>query len=124
MTSPVTYKTLKVSPETHQQVHDLAAKLGGSADDALAYLLSASTVRVPVSDIQRERWNQAAHADGMPLAEFVKMRVEAAIAYGADQYGLTLIFEHVQALTKAAGVLPIRAPRHGKAPTDTGGRPT
>lgn len=120
MTSPVTYKTIKVSPETHKRVHDLAAKLGGSADDALDHLLGTSTVQVPVTAIQRRRWNEAADAQGMLLPEFVKMRVEAAITYGADPHGLTLIFEHVQALTKAAGILPIRAT---PPPRDTGGRP-
>lgn len=121
MTAPVTYKTLKVSPETHKHVHDLAAQLGGSADDALAHLLGVTTVRVPVTVQQRRRWNEFADAVGMLLPDYVRMRMEAAIGYGSDPYAIRLIFEHVQALTKHFGIPPARA---GQPPEGSGGRPT
>lgn len=107
MATPPGTKTVRVSLQTHEKLMDLADRINGSADDALAFLLGTSTVRVPISDIQRNRWSEAAAAAGVSLSEFVRMRVEAAIEYGADPQGLQRIYEHVQALTAAAGVRPI-----------------
>lgn len=108
MTTEPQYKSLRVSPETHRKIHDLAAKLNGSADEALAFLLGLSTVRVPVSPEQRARWQAAADNAGQQLGAFVEARVEGALMYGGDPYGLQLIYEHVRALTQHAGVQPIR----------------
>lgn len=107
MTTESKDKMLRVSPETHRQVHDLAARLGKSADETLAYLLGVSTLRVPVSDVLRQRWQEAADRAGQTLPDFIVARVEGAISYGGDRTGLQLVYEHVQALTKAAGVDPI-----------------
>lgn len=107
MGTPATTKTLRVSQETHERVHKLAEKLGGTAEDALRFLLGSSTVRVPVSDTQRRRWERAAAVQGVSLSEFVRLRVEAALAFDADPIGLHMIYEHVRALTEAAGVKPI-----------------
>lgn len=97
-------KTIRVSLETHKRLMDLADRLDGSADDALNHLLGASTVRVPVSDIQRDRWSEAAHAAGVSLPEFVKMRVEAALQYGADPRGLQMIYDQVCAIARHTGM--------------------
>lgn len=117
MTAPVQYKTIKVSAETHRQIHDLAARLGGSADDALGHLLDASTIRVPVSDIQRERWSGAAAHAGVSLPEFIRMRVEAALTYGTDPGTLNMIYRDVHALCIANGITPtLTAPAAPSAP--------
>lgn len=104
MTAPVSYKTIKVSSQTHGQIHDLAQQLGGSADEALAHLLDSSTVRVPVSDIQRQRWNEAAEAAGVSLSEFIRLRIEAALQYGTDPTTIELVYRGVHALCSAAGI--------------------
>jgi hypothetical protein len=83
---------------------DLADRLDGSADDALGHLLGSSTVRVPVSDIQRERWSEHAHRMGVSLPEFVKMRVEAAVQYGADPGGLQKIYDQVTEICRFLGM--------------------
>jgi hypothetical protein len=88
-------KTLRVSVETHAEVHALADKLKGSADDALQHLLGMSTVRVPLSEQQRDRWIQKATEIGVTLPEFVKLRVEAAIQFGADPGTLHGIYQRV-----------------------------
>lgn len=97
-------KTIRVRTETHKRLMDLAERLEGSADDALGHLLGASTVRVPVSDIQRERWSDAAHAAGVTLPEFVKMRVEAALQYGADQAAMGAIYNQVLEICRFLGM--------------------
>lgn len=107
MTTEPKDKMLRVSAATHRQVHDLAAHLGKSADETLAYLLGVSALRVPLSGVQRERWQEAANRAGQTLADFVTARVEGAIAYGGDPDGLQRVYEHVLALTTAAGLKPI-----------------
>ena len=97
-------KTIRVSAETHKTLMDLAERLEGSADDALSHLLGSSTVRVPVSDIQRQRWSEAAAKAGVSVPEFVKMRTEAAIQYGADPAGLQMIYDQVCAVARHVGM--------------------
>jgi hypothetical protein len=99
-----TTKQLRVSLETHEKVMRLAAGIKGTADDALRALLGMSTVRVPVTDIQRARWAEAAAEDGVGLEDFVEMRVEAAVQYGFDPGTLGLIYERVNALARQAGL--------------------
>jgi hypothetical protein len=102
--SPNSTKTIRVSIETHKRLMDLADRLEGSADDAMNHLLGSSTVRVPVSDIQHKRWSEAAHEAGVGLAEFVKMRVEGALHYGADPAGLQQIYHQVTAIARHVGM--------------------
>jgi hypothetical protein len=97
-------KTVRVKDQTHKRLMDLAERLDGNADDALNFLLGESTVRVPVSDIQRKRWSDAAHDAGVSLAEFVKMRVEGALQYGADPAGLQQIYDQVKAIARFVGM--------------------
>lgn len=125
MTAPVEYKTLKVSPEVHRKIHTIAAKLETSADGAIASLLDSSTVRVPVSEQQRERWTEAAESVGVPVEEFVKLRVEAALQYTGDPAALRTIYDHVFAIAYHHGITPVRsAPLPRQVPgTSTGGRP-
>lgn len=104
MTAPVETKTLRVSAVTHKAVHDLAARLGGTADDVLRHLMDEATVRIPLTGVQRERWEHSAQAAGMDVAEFVKARVEAAMQFGSDPTTVRLIWDHVRALSQAAGV--------------------
>lgn len=94
-------KTIRVSHEAHKQLHDLAAKLNGTADDALRYLLGVSTVRVPVTDVQRERWTEAAQTAGVSLPQYVTMRVEAVLQFGADPAWLGMIYDRVNGLYTA-----------------------
>lgn len=101
-----TYKTLRVDLETHEKIMRLAAHLNGSADDALRHLLGLSTVRVQVSEVQRDRWAEAAAEAGVSLPEFVKLRVESAIQFGFDPGTMGMIYAHVRALSTAAGVRP------------------
>lgn len=103
MTAPHPQKTIRVSEEVHRAVHDLAQKIGGSADDALGHLLGESTVRVPLSDAQRRRWTLAAREVGVSVDQFVKLRVESALQFGSDPNVLELIYKDVQHLRALAG---------------------
>lgn len=102
-TTPGT-KTIRVSLETHKRLMDLAEQLDGSADDALNHLLGVSTVRVPVSDIQRQRWANAAHASGVSLAQWVVLRVEAALQWQSDPTGLRLVYDQVLEIARHVGM--------------------
>ncbi len=108
MTAPIDIKSVKVSTETHRRIHALATELGTTADGALAYLLGSSTVRVPVSDAQLTRWNAAADALGLTVEEFVRLRVEAALALGTDPVMIHRNIERigatVDAIRAAAGI--------------------
>jgi hypothetical protein len=85
----------------------MAAGIKGTADDALRALLGMSTVRVPVTDIQRARWAQAAEEAGVSLEDFVEMRVEAALAFGFDPGTMGLIFQRVNEVAGAVGLPPM-----------------
>lgn len=124
MTAPPEYKTIKVSPEVHRKIHTMANDLNTSADGAIAFLLGTSTVRVPVSDVQRERWKTAADAAGVTLAEFVVLRVESAIQYTGDPQALKTLYDHVFAIAYHHGITPVRAaPLPRQVPDrSTGGR--
>lgn len=121
MSAPVEYKTIKVSPDIHRRIHSIAAKLETTADGAIAFLLGSGTVRVPVSDTERDRWNTAAQHAGLSVEEFVKLRVEAALALGCDPGILHANIERigravhtmartVDALGRAAVIVPPDAP--------------
>ena len=106
MTSPPSTKTMRVSHETHTQIMALAEKIDGTVDDAIGHLLGQSTVRVPVSDVQRGRWESAAERAGVSIEHFVSMRVEAAVQYNGDPGGLQQIYEHVAGIARALQLYP------------------
>jgi hypothetical protein len=110
MTAPVEYKSIKVSPETHRLIHDLAAEMGGSADTALAHLLATSTVRVPLTPHQYDRWKAKASETGVDVAEFVRNRIEAALLYGTDPGAIGLMYRNIEALCVSAGIKPAKPP--------------
>lgn len=116
MTSPPDTKTVRVSRQTHAALHDLANRLSGragTADEAIQYLLGMSAVRVPVTDTQRARWAEYAKASGISLAQWVTLRVEAAIQYGNDPGTMHIVLDHVRALAAHAGIKVRRtAPRN------------
>jgi hypothetical protein len=103
MTNPTERKTLKVSPDVHSRVHLVATELGASAHEAIRVLTDPSTVRLPLSPVQHERWTRYADAAGIPLAEWITHRVEAAIQYGTDQGTMAEVLRLVRALAKAPG---------------------
>lgn len=107
--SPLT-KSLKVSAETHQRIHDLAVRLETTADGALNHLLGISSVRVPLSDVQRTRWQAYADASGVSLAAWIMLRVEAAMQYGHDPGTMHLVLATVRAIADAEGVTVPRGP--------------
>lgn len=104
MNSPAGRKSLKVSTGVHSAVHRLATELGANADEAIRLLVDPSTVRLPLSTAQHERWTAYADANGIPLAEWITQRVEAAIQFGTDQGTMALVLDHVRALARHAGV--------------------
>lgn len=115
MSAPIDTKTVRVSPEKHAQLMKLAREIDGTADDAIGHLLGESTVRVPISDAQRQRWDYVAEQVGLSLAQFIVMRVEAAIQYGGDPAGLQRIYERVDGIARALEL----SPRVVRPSTDT-----
>jgi hypothetical protein len=110
MTDPTERKSLKVSAPVHQRVHQVANDLGASAHEAIRLLVDPSTVCLPLSTQQHERWTRYAEAAGIPLAEWITHRVEAAIQYGTDQGTMAEVLRLTRALAQRAGV-ETRAPR-------------
>lgn len=108
-TEPST-KTIRVSHRTHTEVHRLADELKGTADDALRHLMGSTTIRVPVSDAQRERWSAAATAAGVSVEDFILMRVEAAVQFGCDQNVVRQIHHMVMSLVHHTGAKPVKPP--------------
>jgi hypothetical protein len=106
MTTPDSTKHARFSLEVHAQLMALARDLDGTADDALRHLLGMSTVRVPVSDLQRARWTAAAHAIGLSVDEFVRVRMEAFLAFGGNPATLYGIYTGVYELCRKAGLNP------------------
>lgn len=104
MNTPPERKSLKVSTDVHSRVHQLATELGESAQGAIRVLTDPSTVRLPLSTTQHERWTAYAQAAGIPLAAWIEQRVEAAIQYGTDPGTMHLVLDTVRALAREAGV--------------------
>lgn len=120
MTTPDTTKTIRVSPETHRRIFDLAERLGGTADEALARLLDESTVRIQLSETQRKRWSEAANGIGVSIPEFAMLRVEAALQFGTDPGTMQLIYNDVRRLARPVDAMSTRRPADTDAST---GRP-
>jgi len=108
MTTPDGTKQARFTLESHRKLMDLAAQLGGTADDALRHLLGLSTIRVPVTDIQRDRWIEAAEATGVSVDEFVRLRIEACLQFGTDGIAIRRVVDGVDALCRQAGLRPVR----------------
>ena len=110
MTAPVERQSIKVSPEIHRQIHELAARQGTTAAGAIALLLGPGTVRVPVSEVERNRWTTAAQAAGLSVDEWVKLRVEAALTLGSDPgmfaRNLERIGHNVDIIARALSIAP------------------
>jgi hypothetical protein len=104
MTAPDERKSMRVSPEVHALVSHLATKLDCSADEALRHLFHEATVRLDLTDVQRERWQAYADASGVSLAEWIVLRVEAAIQYGCDPGSMHIALDHLRALTAHHGI--------------------
>lgn len=98
MSNPPARKSFKVSTDVHSRVHQLAGQLGASADEAIRLLVDESTIRLPLSPVQYEKWHAYAAAAGIPLAEWITHRVEAAIQYGTDQGTMAEVLKHVRTL--------------------------
>lgn len=102
--------TVRVTAEVHAKLTKLAAHLNGTVGDAVEWTLQPGVLRIALGDLRKQRWSEAAAANGMQLPEFVSARVEAAIQYGADPGGLRRTHDLVLALCKAQGVIPPQTP--------------
>ena len=113
MTTPDDRKTLQVSPDVHAAVYELATRLGTSANGALGHLLDKSTIRVQVSEAQRDRWAVAAVKQGLSLSDWISHRIEDALRHTPerDRETLAQIFYRVDMLCQQAGLTPPKAPR-------------
>lgn len=99
-------KSVRVSPEVHARLQNIVDTTGcKTLSEAIALLLTPQVVRIAVSPEQRERWEEAAKLNGVPLGQFVSTRVEAAIEYGADPGALRRIHDLVHAMARRAGVI-------------------
>lgn len=107
MTTPDGTKQARFTAEAHRKLMELAAQLGGTADDALRHLMGLSTIRVPVTDVQRRRWIAAAEATGVSVDEFVRLRIEACLQFGTDGVAIRQIYDGVNALCRQAGLRPV-----------------
>ena len=92
----------------HARIMDLAARTGGSAEDALAHLLGESTLRVPLSPVQLARWTSVADSLGSPVEEFVRTRVESTLLAGTSEETMKQIFYRVDAIMQHFGLTPSR----------------
>lgn len=123
MTAPIDRMSIKVTPEVHRLVHDLAANLQCTANDAIAHLAGSSTVRVPVTEVEYERWKAAADSRGLRVDEWVKLRVEAALMIDMDpgmlSRNLQSLNSNMNAIARRIGLIP-----PGGQPSPAGGRPS
>lgn len=113
MTSPADRKSVKVRPHVHRQLHELADDMGVSADHAIERLLNG--VSVPLSAIQRQRWEACAAAAGLSLTEWVILRVEAAAEAGYDPGAMNLALDYLRSITAHFGVMLQKRPETCKS---------
>lgn len=79
-------KTLRVSEDTHARLMAyIASTRASSMDEAVSGLLSTDTVHLPLSPVQRYRWDVAAEGFGVPVQEFIPQCVEAIIHQGKKE---------------------------------------
>jgi hypothetical protein len=105
MTAPKETKQLRVSPEIHAEVMDMARRMRGTADEVLRYLLDPSIVRVSLPRVQRARWMRAADDLGLHVNDFVRLRTEAGMDQPVDAAQKTYLY--VRAIAAALRVDPI-----------------
>jgi hypothetical protein len=103
MTAPTNTTTVRVSLEMRDQIMAMAKARRQTADEVLADLLNPSTVIVPLTRVQHQRWREAAAAIGVTLAQFVSLRVEYAMG-GMDASMLERMFYTVRAIAQHHGV--------------------
>lgn len=115
MTAPIESKSAKFSPEVHAEILRVAREIGGTMDDALRHVLGMSTIRVPVTDVQRERWTEAADVVGVTVEQFVLLRVESALYYNTTADAIYSIYTGVTELCRAEGLEPPLIEHHGRA---------
>lgn len=115
MSTPDERKTMQVSPSVHTAVHDLATRLGTSADGALRHLLDKSTIRVHLTPKQRDRWGTQADAMGVHVSSWVVLQVEDALRNNPVEQSRTLaqVFYRVDLLCQAAN---LKTPPVGPSP--------
>lgn len=106
MATPEQPKSAKFSPAVHARLMTLARELNGTVDDALRHLLGMSTIRVPVSEIQRVRWTEEATAIGVTVEDYVRLRIENHLDSVGDHATINQIYYRVDALVRAAGLTP------------------
>lgn len=113
MSTPDERKTVQVSPAVHEAVYELATRLGTSANGAISHLLDKSTIRVQVSEAQRDRWAVAAVKEGLSLGEWISHRIEALLRHDPerDRETLAQIFYRVDLLCQQAGLTQPRPRR-------------
>jgi hypothetical protein len=109
MTTPDESKTLRVSPETHALVMAHARRIRGTVDEAVTDLADESTVRIPMGDIQRSRWELEAAKRGIRLGDYIRFAVEANMTY--DPRTINQTFYRVEALCQVAGIAPEPTPQ-------------
>ena len=95
-------KSAKFTPEVHAELMAVARQINGTMDDAIRYLLGMSVLRVPITPGQRARWAEAARKVGVPLDQFVAMRIEACLQFGTDGVAIMRIFDMVTELSRKA----------------------
>lgn len=103
MTSPNERRTIKVSARVHHRVHEMADRMEVGAGRVVEHLLDA--VHVPLSEIQRQRWEAAARAAGVPLAEWIVLRVEAAAEFGHDPGAMGVALDYLRSISAHLGVM-------------------
>jgi hypothetical protein len=103
MTAPINTTTIRVSTEMRDRIMAMAKSRRQSADEVLADLLNPSTVIVPLTRVQHQRWRDAAAAIGVTLSQFVSLRVEYAMG-GMDVSMLERMFYTVRAIAQHHGV--------------------
>lgn len=117
MSNPPDRKSLKVSTRVHSRVHQVASELSTSAAEAIGLLVDPSTVCLPLSPEQHEKWTSYAEASGIPLAEWITHRIEAAIQYGTDQGTMIEVLKGVRTLLARSAPPP--PPRRPLKPKET-----
>jgi hypothetical protein len=118
MTAPTERKTVQVSADVHALLFERATELDTTAEGVLRRLLDTSTVHIPCTPAQRQRWQLAADATGVRLEEWLSLQTELNLQRPetADSHTIRQIFYRVDALCQHAGVVP---PASARRPLNT-----